>query len=72
MTAQPHLNQISAKGDPGPARSGGGKGLPLILGRKSMLMGMAASVGVVLANAAQPSAMLPVASNRSRPPSPPT
>jgi len=57
MTAQPHLNQISAKGDPGPARSGGRKGLPLILGRKSMLMGMAASVGVVLANAAQSSAM---------------
>ena len=42
--------------DPGPARTGNGQGLPLILGRKSMLMGLAASVGVVVANAVPPSA----------------
>jgi hypothetical protein len=46
---------ISRKGDGGLAGSGAGAGVPTLLGRKSVLMGMAASMGVVLANVAQPS-----------------
>jgi Right handed beta helix region/Pectate lyase superfamily protein len=48
---------IASRGDAGSAHPGVGAGDPTLLGRKSVLIGMAASVGVVFATAAQPSAM---------------
>lgn len=47
---------ISGSSDAGVAGSTDGSGKPRLLGRKSVLTGMAASIGIVLANASPPSA----------------
>lgn len=56
---------IAAKSDAGFVGSGDGAGVLPLLGRKSVLIGMAASMGAVFANAAEPSA---VAAGTVKPP----
>lgn len=52
-----NAGEVAGRGVAGTVDSGDGAGAPTSLGRKSVLMGMAATVGLVFANAAQESAV---------------